>query len=510
MKRNFVVGLFGGLIGSAMLLMLLSATGVVGARGQERSSLLAPDPSVLASTPLTSTFTYQGQLKQGNAAVNGLCQMAFRLYDDPTADTNLIGNPFTTTVPVTNGLFAVGLNFGGSAFNSEGRWLDIRVNCGGGFVTLTPRQALTPAPYAFALPGLYTQPNPTSPNVIGGYSGNAISDTVVGGVIGGGGFAAYSHRVTDNYGTIGGGDNNQAGDAAGSVGDHTHATVGGGSSNRATGDHSTIGGGDSNMASGQYAAVGGGTGNTASGFGAFVGGGGYDGMDFSGNYAAGDASTVGGGEGNSASDPYSTVGGGGYNTASNRYSTVSGGYNNFATGLVATVPGGYANSATMPYSFAAGRYAQANHTGAFVWADSTNSAFASTAINQFLVRANGGVGINTTIPATNTLTVGGNGLRVGDDGTTLKRIQAGQANVGTGVSGVNVYTITFPAAFTNIPTIFVTPYNDPNFDAGNDNDTFAVTIRRRSTTQFVVNVFRIDNPGGGWAQSLRLNWYAGE
>jgi hypothetical protein len=33
MKRNFVVGMFGGLIGSAMLLILLSAGGVVAARG---------------------------------------------------------------------------------------------------------------------------------------------------------------------------------------------------------------------------------------------------------------------------------------------------------------------------------------------------------------------------------------------------------------------------------------------------------------------------------------------
>jgi hypothetical protein len=53
------------------------------------------------------------------------------------------------------------------------------------------------------------------------------------------------------------------------------------------------------------------------------------------------------------------------------------------------------------YSFAAGFKAQAGHMGAFVWADSASASgtvFASTDVNQFLVRAEGGVGINTNAP----------------------------------------------------------------------------------------------------------------
>lgn len=149
MKRNFVVSLFGSLVGFGMLFILLSATGIVGARGAEVRSDMSHANDVSAATPLTSTFTYQGQLKNSSNAVNGSCQMAFRLYDDPSASTNLIGSPITTTVPVTNGLFTVGLNFGSKAFNGNGRWLDIQVNCGGsGFVVLTPRQSLTAVPYA--------------------------------------------------------------------------------------------------------------------------------------------------------------------------------------------------------------------------------------------------------------------------------------------------------------------------------------------------------------------------
>src|SRR5207249_2453898 len=44
--------------------------------------------------------------------------------------------------------------------------------------------------------------------------------------------------------------------------------------------------------------------------------------------------------------------------------------------------------------------AKALHNGAFVWADPTGTDFASTAANQFLIRASGGVGIGTNNPHT--------------------------------------------------------------------------------------------------------------
>jgi hypothetical protein len=54
------------------------------------------------------------------------------------------------------------------------------------------------------------------------------------------------------------------------------------------------------------------------------------------------------------------------------------------------IPGGAFNYAGGQYSFAAGRQAQALHQGAFVWADSQNQPFPSTAANQFNIRASGG------------------------------------------------------------------------------------------------------------------------
>jgi hypothetical protein len=220
---------------------------------------------------------------------------------------------------------------------------------------------------------LRLEPDPASPNLIGGYSGNTVTEGAVGAAIAGGGDSDRPNLVTDDYGTVGGGVNNQAGDDAGTTSDAGCSTVGGGSGNTASGSAATVGGGGFNTASGTYATVaGGGIWNTAGGYGATVGGGGF----------------------NNASGDLATVAGGGWNTASGDYATVAGGTFNTASGAYATVPGGLINTAGGDYSLAAGYRAQANHDGSFVWADSTDADFASTADDQFLVRASGGVTLN--------------------------------------------------------------------------------------------------------------------
>ncbi len=158
--------------------------------------------------------------------------------------------------------------------------------------------------------------------------------------------------------------------------------------------------------------VGGYAGNAVAGTGATVFGGGTDGgaprpnaatasfATVSGglnNTAGGELATVAGGNVNQATAAWATVGGGVGNTASGNMATVGGGNQNTASGEGATVPGGTSNAATTK-AFAAGTRAKANHPGSFVWADSVNADFASTADNQFLVRAGGGVGINTAVP----------------------------------------------------------------------------------------------------------------
>jgi hypothetical protein len=159
------------------------------------------------------------------------------------------------------------------------------------------------------------------------------------------------------------------------------------------------GGAHPNQVEGDYSTVSGGIGHTIGANGATIGGG-------SGNIIETSASiaTISGGSGNRIqTNSYSaTIGGGGANTIQPNalYSTIGGGSQNTiqTSGEYATIPGGRLNSAA-DYAFAAGFRATANHTGAFVWGDFTDADFASTANNQFLIRAAGGVGINKNNPA---------------------------------------------------------------------------------------------------------------
>ena len=186
------------------------------------------------------------------------------------------------------------------------------------------------------------------------------------------------------------------------------STVGGGDRNDASGERSTVGGGFSNTASGDFATVGGGINIIASGFGSTVGGGQANTASFTyatvggglSNTASGVRSTVGGGQNNQATASDSTVGGGLSNSASGSASTIGGGGGNIAQGLFPTIPGGDSNLATGDYSFAAGRRAHATHDGAFVWADSTDANFLSTAPDEFSIRAAGGVRVVGDITCT--------------------------------------------------------------------------------------------------------------
>lgn len=66
-----------------------------------------------------------------------------------------------------------------------------------------------------------------------------------------------------------------------------------------------------------------------------------------------------------------------------------------------SVATGWGTQAAGAHSFAAGVQAHANHSGTFVWNDNATTGddiFASTADNQFLIRARGGVGIGTNRP----------------------------------------------------------------------------------------------------------------
>ena len=165
----------------------------------------------------------------------------------------------------------------------------------------------------------------------------------------------------------------------------------GGTNNTSTGDYSVIGGGKDNIANDVGSTVSGGIDNQATARYATVSGG----ID---NQVTDRYSTVGGGINNQVTDKYATIGGGDSNQATKDAATVGGGETNIASGFWSTVPGGLGNVADGDYSFAAGRLAEANHDGTFVWSDSSFSTFESTGADQFLIEADGGVGIGINNP----------------------------------------------------------------------------------------------------------------
>lgn len=458
-----------------------------------------------------TAFTYQGRLNLDGAPANGSYDFQFILFD--TDQFGFPAAPILTnaSVSVNNGLFTTTLDFGAGVFTGTNYWLDVsvRTNGSGGFTDLSPRQPITPAPYAMyamaaeSLSGVLANnlmQNGVSLGTISGGGGNVIQAGANYSTIGGGG--NNSIQTGADHSTIGGGSGNNIVTGAyesfvgGGQNNYIYAhwsaiggglfntiftnadysciggglqnqiqtnsscsTIGGGSYNllQANSAYSVIGGGYNNtiqtnsfysvigggrqntiQSNAPYATIAGGVGNSASGVAAFVGGGGYDGFDGGVNVASGSAAVIVGGVGNRsggydsfigagvyniasaqdavvcgggeniASAVYATIGGGAANTNNGYSATVGGGYANTASGNYSAVAGGYYNIASGNYSFAAGQQAQATNVGAFVWADSQNATFSSTANDQFLVRAAGGVGINNNNPNGASLRVGGN------------------------------------------------------------------------------------------------------
>ncbi|HET9530004.1 MAG TPA: DNRLRE domain-containing protein, partial [Blastocatellia bacterium] len=72
--------------------------------------------------------------------------------------------------------------------------------------------------------GMRTEATATTPNVVGGFSGNTVTPGVLGATIGGGGANLSLNLVTDSFGTVGGGFKNQLGDGDGDTFDNGFAT----------------------------------------------------------------------------------------------------------------------------------------------------------------------------------------------------------------------------------------------------------------------------------------------
>src|SRR5438067_1862049 len=117
--------------------------------------LLLTGASALAQ-PLTTSFTFQGQLASAGSPASGVYDFQFVLFDAASAGAQvgptLCGDNLTLSA---GGTFTAQLDFG-SHFAGSQRFLEVRVrqdsglNCtnAAGFTTLSPRQILTAAPNA--------------------------------------------------------------------------------------------------------------------------------------------------------------------------------------------------------------------------------------------------------------------------------------------------------------------------------------------------------------------------
>jgi hypothetical protein len=328
-----------------------------------------------------------------------------------------------------------------------------------------------------------------SPNVIGGSSANNVAAGVVGATIAGGGGlgSSGSNVVTADFGTVVGGSGNSAKGKYATAGGNVSAANGYAST--AMGNNSSARGTGStamgfSVANGSYATAIGlsdATADYSTAMGNLSLASGYASTAMGASTASGTNSTA---FGNSqATNSYATAMGGA--TAGGQYSTAMGssvayGYDSaafgaseatnwnstamgqsFAYGVGSTAMGsstasanlstamgnseadGYestamgASTAGGDYSFAAGYSAYAADPGTFVWADSTGFGFHSTAPNQFLIRAQGGVGIGTIAPQSALHIADASGITIGENfssgGYTALQINLSATNNGYAV-----------------------------------------------------------------------------
>jgi hypothetical protein len=115
---------------------------------------------VSKAAPMGTAFTYHGRLIDNSAPADGLYDFEFGLFDDPCTGNQQGSTIDINDTDIIDGYFTVDLNFGSDVFNGDARWLEILVRPGDSndasdYVTLSPRQEVTPTPYALQTRGIF-------------------------------------------------------------------------------------------------------------------------------------------------------------------------------------------------------------------------------------------------------------------------------------------------------------------------------------------------------------------
>ena len=215
MHRKRLIATFAALVISIALVPVATAFGSDSGGSQ-------PPRTTEAVVALGNSFTYQGKLTDGGSPANGNYDLRFILYDAESGGAQ-VGTIIVTktNVAVANGLFTVDLDFG-AIFNGDARWMEIAVRPGGTsgtFTVLSPRQPVSPVPYAFfaKVAGSFSVPL----NAAGSTTGNAgVLDVTQSGT----GIAIAGRRTTSDASLIPGVYGLNAGGGAGVQGESTFAT----------------------------------------------------------------------------------------------------------------------------------------------------------------------------------------------------------------------------------------------------------------------------------------------
>lgn len=145
-----------------------------------------------------TAFTYQGWLNQGGVPVNGLYDFQASLFTNSTGGSVFAGPITNSSVTVSNGLFIAALDFG-SVFDGTSYWLELSVRTNGPdfFTVLSPRQQLTPTPYAnFAL----TSSNLSGPLSLAQLPAGVVTNNSTGVTLSGS-FTGDAGRLTNLFGS---------------------------------------------------------------------------------------------------------------------------------------------------------------------------------------------------------------------------------------------------------------------------------------------------------------------
>ena len=122
--------------------------------------LMAWQVEVSEAVPMGTAWTYQGRLMDANDPADGEYDFEFRLFDDPCTGTQQGSTVYVNDLDVIDGYFTAELDSGSDVFGGDARWLEVGVRPGdsndpNAFVSLIPRQEVTPTPYALQTRGIF-------------------------------------------------------------------------------------------------------------------------------------------------------------------------------------------------------------------------------------------------------------------------------------------------------------------------------------------------------------------